>query len=86
MSHSGNEMNIQQSRSCRGVGTDDSCARNNALALRRKQLQEQVAELRVQIDEGAIDGLFELGLHQAECKLENLNFEILITNHGLVRW
>lgn len=79
-------MDIRDSGSSSvGAAAEDFHVRNNALFSRRQQLQEQIAELRVHLDVGAIDRFRELKLRQAERELDDLTYEIVITNYGLVR-
>jgi RNA polymerase sigma factor (sigma-70 family) len=68
-----------------GSATEGFHVRNNALFSRRKQLQNRIGELREHMDAEAIGGLRELELRRAKRELEDLDYEILIVNYGLVR-
>jgi RNA polymerase sigma factor (sigma-70 family) len=64
---------------------DEFRARNDALFLRRKELQVRIAELRSRIDAGSGDTPAEVALRRAERDFEDLTYEILMANYGLVR-
>lgn len=67
------------------AAADEFRARNDALFSRRKELQGRIAELRARIDAGSGDTSAEVGLRRAERDFDDLTYEILTTNYGLVR-
>jgi RNA polymerase primary sigma factor/RNA polymerase nonessential primary-like sigma factor len=77
-------MNVQPS-SAERAASPGFRARNDELFGRRRRLQEQVARLRAEADTGQIDALSELALRRAERELEDLTYEIMVANYGLVR-
>ncbi|WP_433190998.1 sigma-70 family RNA polymerase sigma factor [Actinoallomurus sp. CA-150999] len=64
---------------------DDFRSRNDELFARRIRLQELLADLRAKADAGEIDSLSEAALRRAEYELEEVTFEIMTANYGLVR-
>lgn len=78
-------MDILQPADGRRATADDLRARNDALFARRKELQARIEELRARFDAGAADKVSELVLCKIEREFENLTYEILVTNYGLVR-
>ena len=64
---------------------DEFRARNDALFSRRKELQGRIAELRARIDAGSGDASAEAALRRAEHDFDDLTYEIMTANYGLVR-
>lgn len=77
-------MNVQ-SGSAERTASDRFRARNDELFGRRKRLQERLAALRAEVDAGRSDALSELALRRAEREFEDLTYEIMLANYGLVR-
>lgn len=65
--------------------TGDHHARNDELFARRTALQERLETLRAKADSGEIDMLSEAALRAAEREFEDLTYEIMTANYGLVR-
>jgi hypothetical protein len=64
---------------------DDFRARNDEPFFRRKEFQERQTVLRAKAGTGASDMLAELASRRAEREFENLTYEIMVANYGLVR-
>ena len=67
------------------AAADEFRARNDALFSRRKELQSRITELRARIDADSSDTSAEVGLRKAERDFDDLTYEILTANYGLVR-
>ena len=67
------------------AAADEFRARNDALFSRRKELQSRITELRARIDADSSDTSAEVGLREAERDFDDLTYEILTANYGLVR-
>ncbi|QKW33512.1 sigma-70 family RNA polymerase sigma factor [Actinomadura sp. NAK00032] len=67
------------------AAADEFRARNDALFARRKELHGQITELRARIDAGSGDTSAEVALRKAERDFDDLTYEILTANYGLVR-
>ncbi|MBC6458090.1 sigma-70 family RNA polymerase sigma factor [Actinomadura sp. HBU206391] len=78
-------MNIVQLAGGGRPAAEDFRTRNNEHFARRKELQEQLTVLRARADAGELDMLSELALRRAERELEDVTYEILNVNFGLVR-
>jgi RNA polymerase sigma factor (sigma-70 family) len=78
-------MDIVQPTGDRCPAADQFRTRNDALFARRMELQERLAVLRAKADAGEIDMLSELALRRTEREFEDLTYEIMIANYGLVR-
>jgi RNA polymerase primary sigma factor/RNA polymerase nonessential primary-like sigma factor len=68
--------------------SDDFRARNDELFARRRELQDRLTVLRGNVgagEAGDVDMLAELALRRAEREFENLTYEIMVANYGLVR-
>jgi RNA polymerase sigma factor (sigma-70 family) len=78
-------MDILQPVGDRRATADEFRARNDALFARRKELQDRIAELRARLDAGANDTLPEVALRRVERDFEDLTYEIMVANYGLVR-
>ena len=78
-------MDIVQPAGDRRPAGDDFRTRNDELFTRRKLLTERLEELRVKVDSSEIDMLAELSLRRVEHELDNLTYEIMQLNYGLVR-
>jgi RNA polymerase sigma factor (sigma-70 family) len=59
--------------------------RNDELFARRRQLLERIAELRAKAETDETDMIAELSLRRAEREFDDLTYEIMATNFGLVR-
>jgi RNA polymerase primary sigma factor/RNA polymerase nonessential primary-like sigma factor len=59
--------------------------RNGELFARRRELQELIGALRATVDAECGDMTAEQGLRRAEREFDDLTYEIMITNYGLVR-
>lgn len=59
--------------------------RNDELFARRRLLQERIAELRARTECDEVDMIAELSLRRAEREFDDLTYEIMTTNYGLVR-
>jgi RNA polymerase sigma factor (sigma-70 family) len=77
-------MDLSDSSGSR-YAAEDFHDRNNALFSHRKQLQNRIAELQLHIEAKVPDELSGLELCHAKRELEDLDYEILTTNYGLVR-
>lgn len=60
-------------------------ARNDELFTRRRELQERIGALRAAVDAGRADLAAEQALRRAERAFDDLTYEIMTTNYGLVR-
>jgi RNA polymerase sigma factor (sigma-70 family) len=58
---------------------------NGDLFTRRKELQDRIADLRARANPGEPNGAAERALRCAERELEELTYEIMVANYGLVR-
>lgn len=78
-------MDIVQPAGDRRPTGDDFRTRNDELFARRTALTERLEELRAKVDSSEIDMLAELALRRVERELDNLTYEIMELNYGLVR-
>src|SRR5262245_44911353 len=78
-------MDLVQSAADRRPAGDDFRARNDELFARRTALTARLEELREKVDCSEIDMLAELSLRRVERELDNLTYEIMELNYGLVR-
>ncbi|KAB2385928.1 sigma-70 family RNA polymerase sigma factor [Actinomadura montaniterrae] len=59
--------------------------RNDELFARRRELLDRITVLRAKAQSGEIDDVSELALRRDERQLDDLTFEIVAANYGLVR-
>jgi RNA polymerase primary sigma factor/RNA polymerase nonessential primary-like sigma factor len=78
-------MNIVQPSGGKRPAADRFQARNDDLFIRRKELQEQIDGLRARVDADERDMTSQAALRRAERELDDLIYEIMTANYGLVR-
>ncbi|OLT35456.1 hypothetical protein BJF79_32375 [Actinomadura sp. CNU-125] len=64
---------------------DDFRTRNDEFFACRKELRRRLTELRARADADGLDMLSELALRRTEREFEDLTYEIMVANFGLVR-
>lgn len=78
-------MKILQPGGDKRSAADRFHAHNDALFGRRKELQARIASLRALVDADKSDVTSEAALRCAERELDDLTYEIMTANYGLVR-
>ncbi|TDC42548.1 sigma-70 family RNA polymerase sigma factor [Actinomadura sp. KC345] len=78
-------MNIEQAVGGSRPTADEFRTRNDELFARRMELQERLTDLRKRADSGELDMLSELALRRTEREFDDLTYEIMVANFGLVR-
>ncbi|WP_329252637.1 sigma-70 family RNA polymerase sigma factor [Actinoallomurus sp. NBC_01490] len=78
-------MNVVQSSGKKRSAADRFQARNDDFFVRRKELQARIAGLRARVGADERDVTSEVALRRAERELDDLTYEIMTANCGLVR-
>ncbi|HEY8482065.1 MAG TPA: sigma-70 family RNA polymerase sigma factor [Spirillospora sp.] len=65
--------------------SDEFRTRNDELFAKRMELQERLNVLRARADSGELDMVSEIALRRTEREFEDVTYEIMVANFGLVR-
>ena len=78
-------MNIEQAEGGSRPTAEEFRTRNDELFARRMELQERLTDLRKRADSCELDMLAELALRRTEREFDDITYEIMVANFGLVR-